>query len=154
MAEATTQLYDAMLDFFKTNQWPYLVLDDSPILTMNFEGQSARWTCYAQAREEQQQFVFYSLCPVNIPEDKRADVLEFLTRTNYGLVIGNFEMDLDEGEVRYKTSFDCENVPLAPALFKNAIYPNLAMMDQYLPAIFALVYAEEIPAEDFEIIAG
>ena len=154
MTEATTPLYDAMVDFFKTDQWPYLALAGSPALTMNFEGQNARWTCYTQVCEGRQQFVFYSLCPVIIPEDKRADVQEYLTRANHGLIIGNFEMDLDEGEVRYKTSFDCENVPVTPALFKNAIYPNLAMMDHFLPGILSRVYAEEAPLEALEEVVG
>lgn len=147
MTEPITRLYDALIDFFKTDQWPYLALEGSTVLTLNCEGQNARWTCYAQVREEQQQFIFYSLCPITIPEDKRAEVLEFLTRTNYGLIMGNFELDLDEGEIRYKTSFDSEGVSLTPALFKNVIYPNVAMMDQYLPDIFSLVYAEEMPVE-------
>ena len=154
MTEPTTTLYDAMVAFFKTDQWPCLALEGSTVLTMNFEGQNARWTCYAQVREEQQQFIFYSLCPITIPEDRRADVLEFLTRTNYGLIIGNFEVELEEGEVRYKTSFDCEDVPLTPALFKNVVYPNVAMMDQYLPGIFSIVYAEDLPLEALEEVAG
>ncbi len=154
MTATTTPLYDAMTTFFTADQWPYLALEGSLALTLNFAGQNARWTCYAQAREEQQQFVFYSLCPVIIPEDRRAEVLEFLTRANYGLIIGNFEMDLDEGEVRYKTSFDCEDVPVTPALFKNAIYPNLAMMDQFLPGILALVYAEDARVDALAAAVG
>jgi hypothetical protein len=147
MTEAVPSLYAAMVEFFRADQWPYLALAGSPALTMNFEGQHARWTCYAQVREDEQQFIFYSLCPVIIPEDKRADVLEFITRANYGLIIGNFEMDLDTGEVRYKTSFDGEGVPVTAALFKNTIYPNLAMLDQFLPGVLALVYGEGAAAE-------
>ena len=147
MTESAPTLYEAMVDFFTTDQWPYLTVDDQPALTMNFEGQNARWPCYAQVQPEQQQFIFYSLCPINVPEDKRADVAEFLTRTNYGLIIGNFELDLDEGTVRYKTSFDSEGVLLTPALFRNTVYPNIAMMDQYLPDLFALIYSEEASDE-------
>lgn len=159
MMDTAMSLYDAMVEFFRADQWPYLALAGSPAVTMNFEGQQARWTCYAQVREAERQFIFYSLCPVIIPEDKRADVLEFITRANYGLIIGNFEMDLDTGEVRYKTSFDCEDVPVTAALFKNVIYPNLAMLDQFLPGILSVVYAESAAAEGaavetLEVVVG
>ena len=142
-----TPLFDAMLDFFKSDDWPTIQLEDRPVLSMNFDGKNARWTCFAQAREEQQQFIFYSVCPVNAPEDKRPIVAEFITRANYGLIIGNFELDFEDGEIRYKTSLDAEGLTLSPALFKNLVYANLSMMDQYLPGIMSILYSEVSPRE-------
>jgi hypothetical protein len=142
-----TPLFDAMIDFFKSDGWPYIQLEDRPILSMNFDGKNAKWTCFAQAREEQQQFIFYSVCPVNAPAEKRAVLAEFITRANYGLIIGNFELDFEDGEIRYKTSVDAEGVTLSPALFKNLVYANLSMMDQYLPGIMSMLYSEVSPRE-------
>ena len=34
-------------------------------------------------------------------EIKRQDIAEYLTRANYGMVMGNFEMDYSDGEIRY-----------------------------------------------------
>lgn len=45
---------------------------------------------------------------------------EFLTRANYGLVFGNFEMDMHDGEIRYKPSFRAAEKPLVPMLFAAA----------------------------------
>jgi len=47
---------------------------------MGFSGKNGHWSCYAREREVQQQFVFYSVCPVNTPKEKRQDMAEFLTR--------------------------------------------------------------------------
>ncbi len=142
-----TPLFDAMVDFFKSDDWPYIQLEDRPVLSLNFDGKNAKWTCYAQAREEQQQFIFYSVCPVNTPVDKRADLAEFITRANYGLIIGNFELDFEDGEIRYKTSLDVEDVALTPTIFKNVVYANLSMMDQYLPGIMSMLYSTVSPRE-------
>ena len=46
------------------------------------------------------------------PEEMRVPMAEFLTRANYGLRIGNFEMDFEDGEVRYKSSVDFEGIEL------------------------------------------
>ena len=54
------------------------------------QGENGSWTCYAQTREDDQQFLFYALCPIRAPDKKRAAVAEFITRANYGMVIGNF----------------------------------------------------------------
>ena len=142
-----TPLYDAMVDFFKTDDWPYIQLEDRPVLSMNFDGKNAKWTCFAQAREEQRQFIFYSVCPVNAPAEKRPALAEFITRANYGLIIGNFELDFEDGEIRYKTSLDAEDLALNATVFKNLVYANLSMMDQYLPGILSILSSEISPRE-------
>jgi hypothetical protein len=142
-----TPLFDAMVDFFKADDWPYIQLEDRPVLSLNFDGKNARWTCFTQAREEQQQFIFYSVCPVNAPVEKRAPLAEFITRANYGLIIGNFELDFEDGEIRYKTSLDAEGLTLGPAMFRNLVYANLSMMDQYLPGIMSILFSEVSPRE-------
>ena len=54
----------------------------------------------------------YAICPLNADEDTRPVVAEYLTRANYGLNNGNFEMDYSDGEIRYKTYMLCsQHVP-------------------------------------------
>ena len=38
-----------------------------------------------------------------VPEHRRAAVTEYITRANYGLFLGNFQMDLNDGELIYQT---------------------------------------------------
>ena len=140
-ASTDTPLFNALIEFFKTDDWPFIQLEGRSILSLNFDGKNAKWTCFAQAREKQQQFIFYSVCPVNAPAEKRATLAEFITRANYGLIIGNFELDFEDGEIRYKTSFDAEGVTLNQTLFKNLVYANVSMMDQYLPGILSILYS-------------
>ena len=72
---------------------------------------------------------------------------EFLTRANYGLIVGNFELDFDDGEVRYKTSLDVEDAELLPALLAHIVYANVTNMDRYLPGIVAVLASSQTPAE-------
>ena len=74
----------------------------------DFKGKTGRWECIARAREEERQIIFYSIIDVFAPEDKRHLVAELLTRANFGMIIGNFEMDFSDGELRFKTSLDVE----------------------------------------------
>ena len=46
----------------------------------------------------------YHTAPIKVPVEQRAAVSEFITRANYGLTNGNFEMDFNDGELRYKTT--------------------------------------------------
>ena len=65
---------------------------------------------------------------------------EFITRANYGMIIGNFELDFSDGEVRYKTSIDVEGAELVPAVIRQLVYANVLTMDRYLKGIMAVAF--------------
>ena len=72
---------------------------------------------------------------------------KFLTRANYGMMIGNFEMDFTDGEIRYKTSIDVEGDKLSSALIKRLVYANVMMMDEYLPGIVSVTEGDMEPKD-------
>ena len=148
------EILDAVISFFKEDDWTFTQVEDRPILRLGFQGDNGQWTCYAQAREEETQLLFYSLCPVKAPEDKRPTVAEFLARANYGLFIGNFELDFGDGEIRFKTSIDVEGDRLSPALVRPLVYTNVLMMDRYLPGLMSVIYGGETPAEAVAKVEG
>lgn len=148
------QILDAMVAFLEEDDWPFRQLEEEPVLALGFQGENGQWSCYAQAREEQAQLIFYSVTPVNAPEERRQALAELLTRVNYGLYIGNFELDLDDGEIRYKTSIDVEGDRLSPALVRQLAYANVFTMDHYLPGIMRVIYGGASPAEAIAQVVG
>ncbi|MEH2064475.1 MAG: YbjN domain-containing protein [Nostoc sp.] len=140
-------IFEAIINFFTTDDWPFVQLPGKPALQISFQGENGKWNCYARARSEQSQFVFYSICPVNAPENKRLAIAEFLTRANYGMMIGNFELDFTDGEISYKTSIDVEGDRLSFALIQRVVYANVTMMDEYLPGILSVIYGNLSPEE-------
>jgi hypothetical protein len=148
------ELFSTIQKFFTDDEWYYQQLSNQPILQMTYQGKNGKWPCYAQIHEDQQIFFFFSVCPVNAPEDKRLVMAEFLTRANYGLKVGNFEMDYADGEIRYKTSLDVENDRLSDAIMRNLVYANLWTMDRYLPGILSVIYGDVTPVEAIQKTEG
>ncbi len=148
------RIYDAMVQFFREDEWPFTEIQGKPILRTGFSGDNGQWACFAQAREEQEQFIFYSILQLRAPEEKRPAIAEFITRANYGMVIGNFEMDYSDGEIRYKTSIDVEGAELTFPLIRNLVYANVRVMDRYLPGIMQILYADVSPEEAIRSIEG
>ncbi|MEH1813547.1 MAG: YbjN domain-containing protein [Nostoc sp.] len=140
-------LFEEIINFFQADDWPFVQLPGQPALQIPFQGENGKWNCYARTRSEQNQFVFYSICPVNAPENKRLAVAEFLTRANSGMMIGNFELDFTDGEISYKTSIDVEGDRLSFALIQRVVYANVTMMDEYLPGIMSVIYGNVSPEE-------
>ncbi len=140
-------ILDTAIAFFQEDSWPFQQLEGQPILQIGFQGDNGQGSCYAMAREEQAQFVFYSVCATKAPEARRPALAEFMTRANFGLIVGNFELDWNDGEVRYKTSLDVEGDRLTPALVKQLAYANVVTMDRYLPGIMRVIYGDVSPAQ-------
>jgi len=137
---AGIQAFEAVGKFMEDDGWHPQVIDDNYVYRAYFVGHNGEVTCFAQVRVDLEQFIFYVVMPVRAPANMRVAVAEYITRANYGLRIGNFEMDFDDGEVRYKSSLDFESVGLTPGLIRNTIYPAVQTMDRYLPGVLSVVF--------------
>jgi hypothetical protein len=148
------QAFDTLGQFLTDDGWHPQRLQDKTIYRVGFAGNNGDTLCYAQVRVDLEQFLFYVIAPTKVPEAERGAVAEFITRANYGLRIGNFELDYSDGEVRYKSSLDFEGEPLTVPLIKNAMYPAVQTMDRYLPGLMSVVYGNKSPSEAITEIEG
>ncbi len=141
------QAFVTLGQFLEDDGWHPRQLEERTIYRMGFAGQNAQMVCYAQVLVDLEVFLFYALAPFKVPEDARMAVAEFITRANYGMRIGNFELDFRDGEVRYKSSLDFEGATLTPALIQHAIYPAALMMDRYMPGLMGVAHGGKSPVE-------
>ncbi len=147
-------ILDTVVQFLKEDNWHFQEDEEKSIISMKFSGEHGTWTCVAQALEKHQELLFYSILDTKVPPDKRQAVSEYLTRANYGLRLGNFEMDFSDGEVRYKTSIDVEGGQLTPSMSKVMAYANLQTMDKYFPGIMEVIYTKHPPEEVIHAVEG
>jgi hypothetical protein len=138
--EDSPAVSEVVRDYFNEEEWEFVKLDEEEeVFQVKYEGANGLWSCYAYANDEASELMFYSICPMAAPPEKLLLIAEFLSRANFGLKIGNFELDFEDGEIRYKTSIDVENDRLSVALVRNLVYCNLQTMDKYLPGIIGVM---------------
>lgn len=140
-------IFQAMVDYFETDEWNYTENESDETIRVEVAGKNVDYSCVAAAREETRIFRFYSICPIRVPKTKRRSVAEFLTRANYGLSLGNFEMDWTDGEIRYKTSAYVGECDLYFSVIKQLINANLQIMDEYFPGLMKMIYGDVSAAE-------
>ncbi|XGW00707.1 MAG: YbjN domain-containing protein (plasmid) [Leptolyngbya sp. BL-A-14] len=146
-AEAPADSLQAKVEtFLVADQWQLQPNEGAKALRVSFTGEFGEWNCYALPREDEREFVFYSLAPFLVPEAQRQRVAEFICRANFGLVIGNFELDFDDGGVRFKTSIDVTESELDTPLIRNLVYSNVSTFDRYLPGLLAVTAGTASPA--------
>lgn len=111
---------------------------DDEVIRATVAGETGVWACYVVAREASDRCTVYSQVAWQTPPEVRPEMAETITRINFGLPLGNFELDFSDGEIRFKTSIDVNSERLTPDLFAALLEPNFATMDTYLPALEAV----------------
>jgi hypothetical protein len=152
-------LYPIVSDFLKSIQSPIEeVQTDTPNLKIaraDMRSEKGSWSLYVEAHEDTKTVICYSvLGGTRIREDRRLAVAEFLTRANYGLILGNFEMDFTDGETRYKTSINVAGDPLTAALLRPLVLVNAFTFDRYLLGITRVAFGDKEPKVAIDEIEG
>jgi hypothetical protein len=96
------KLRDACTDHFDRKEFVYSVVDapggdpDRCLIKAGMGGQNGSYQLLVDVKEEPRNVVIvYVLSSLKFPKPNRARLCEYITRANYQLVLGNFELDLD-----------------------------------------------------------
>ncbi len=84
-------------------------------------------------------YIVNIVSPINGDPKDIGEMLKYLTMANYGLTNGNFELDMRDGEIRYKTYVNCKDLESLPAqIIKDSILFGWVMVERYGNGIAAL----------------
>lgn len=145
-----SRILESVEQFLDGDDWKYQRVDGRSALRFGVSGEHGKLDCLAIADDSRDLLRFYSILPVMAPEPQRHLIAELVTRINYSLLVGNFELDMSDGEIRYKTTADFENVDVSLSVVKNVIYWNISTADRYLPAVMKVLYANLSPETALE----
>jgi len=100
-------------------------------------------------RIHEDDFISSGICPINATANRRADAAELLTRLNWVLRNGNFEMDYSDGEIRYKVYVDCEGLIPSSDVIEAAVHIPPSMFSQYGQSIADVLTGQKDPETAF-----
>ena len=101
---------------------------------------------------DSRQFVLYINLGVAAPPSRRDEVARFITRANWGLAIGNFELDYEDGHTRFKSSVAFDGKELSPEAIRNAIYWAMNAVETYAEALAEVIAGEKEPDQAIDEI--
>jgi hypothetical protein len=139
---------DKVIEFLTNDgKWTFQVDREKSLVHTSGDSEEAHFRITIDVKEHLCTVIVYVLCPVRVPEgNKRLQVAEFLTRANYGLMIGNFEMDFRDGEVRYKGALEYADGDLTTMMIENLIGKCAYTMAHYFNGLMKIIYADMDPA--------
>lgn len=119
------------------------------LIKIDANSENGSWQTVCKILDEEERFCYYSLCPVSVPKEKIPYLAEVLTRINYGLKIGNFEMDYNTGEIHFKTYVDFYGEEDVKKAVGQCIYANLVSFDRYFAKLMHAIHGGDENKEEF-----
>lgn len=132
------------------HKWHYHRVGDDPTLLSGFNGDDALWDfdmCVRQKADGVFLLGVNSYIPNKARPERRAACAELLSRLNFELSLGCFEMNHEDGEIRFRTSIVLPAADITSGIVEHLLRSNLAIVDQRLKPIMAVLYANTTPAD-------
>ena len=80
-----------------------------------------------RVQEHNNLLAVYGVLPFLIPESHQSAAMLLITQINYDMLIGNLEMDINDGEIRYKNAIDVEAVGMDENTIEHLLQSVIAM---------------------------
>ena len=107
MRDYSLKIAEEIQEFLRSDDWNFEPVDENGIIRFNCSLKCKFQRCKVTIQVRKSAYLIICSLPLTADEESRPAVTEFITRANYGLVLGCFEMDLRDGEIRYRTAQYC-----------------------------------------------
>ncbi|MGC9030463.1 MAG: YbjN domain-containing protein [Desulfomonilaceae bacterium] len=124
------------------------------VITSYARYQGSTYYLVFQEFEDMQVLQMRMIAPQPIPPEHRLTASQFLTRVNLRFRLGFFALDLDDGEVSFRLSYDLEDTPLSEKLVMNMIHCGIQTIAWAFPAIMSICFGGKSDLEALQELDG
>ena len=153
-SENDIPIVDFLKQYFDDKDWPYnyyqpKIRDSQKSHYLSLRMRDKQLDCgyLFRVQERNKLLAVYGILPFLIPESHQSAAMLLITQINYDMMIGNLEMDVDDGEIRYKNAIDIEAVGLDDDILEHLLQSIIAMTTVAYE-IFSDLVNNQDPAEE------
>ena len=133
-----TPIVDCLKQYFSDKQWHYThyrpkAKDStnghprSHHLSLRMRHKQINCGYLFRVQEKTKLLAIYGILPFLIPESHQSAAMLLITQINYDMLIGSLEMDVNDGEIRYKNAIDVEAVGIDNDIIEHLLQSVVAM---------------------------
>ncbi|MEC5209336.1 hypothetical protein RCH20_000385 [Psychrobacter sp. PL15] len=104
-------------------------------------------------QEDNGLLALYGILPFLIPESHQSAAMLLIAQINYDMLIGNLEMDVNDGEIRYKNAIDIRAVGMDDPIIEHLLQSVIAMTTVAYELFSDLINTQD-PAQDMPTLLG
>lgn len=131
MSEYSKQIADLLIDHCISKGYVYDFYAEKGAINMRFALKNKLSSVRFYIRIKDRFYVSYCYIDMHCEPEHRTEVAKYLTMANYGLYRGNFEMDLSDGEIRYKYLVDCSFCMPTQSMIDESFGIPISMVERY-----------------------
>ena len=146
-SEDSVSIIDLVESVLAEDEWHYERNEETNVILSGVKCKNTTLRLAFDAKDESEILLMYGLLDGHAPADKMAEAAEFITRANFALLVGNFEMDYADGEIRFKVSVDFEGGTLTPIMIRNMISYCAITVNRYYGSLMGVLFGNLDPAE-------
>ena len=142
--EYSNELVNIVKKFLVDDEWHFSFNENTGVFDFGLRVRSKIQKINYVVDVHEDEIVVYGMCPIgadHTDSNMMAQMAEFVCRANYGLKNGCFELDFRDGEIRYRSFIDCEEVMPSTEVIKNSIHCTAAMFKHYAPGIVEIIFS-------------
>lgn len=158
--QSQTPIIDYLQRYFDHRQWHYTHYkprradtQQSHHLSLRMRNRKVDCGYLFRVQEKEQLLAVYGILPFMIPDTHKSAAMLLMTQINYDMIIGNLEMDVADGEIRYKNAIDVEVVGLDEDIVEHLLQSVVAMTTVAYEVFRDLLNTKE-PSEDMPTLLG
>ncbi|GAA0808680.1 type III secretion system chaperone family protein [Psychrobacter piscatorii] len=151
-------IVDCLKQYFNDKQWHYTHYrpkandsQQSHHLSLRMRHKQIDCGYLFRVQEKNKLLAIYGILPFLIPESHQSAALLLITQINYDMLIGNLEMDVNDGEIRYKNAIDVEAVGIDTEIIEHSLQSVVAMTT-VASELFGDLINNQDPAEDMQTL--
>lgn len=141
--EYSDEIVKVVKQFLAEDDWHYSFNEDTGIFRFGLRIRNKIQNISYVIDVHDDEFITYGMCPIGTDREDpemMAQMAEFICRANYGMKNGCFEMDWRDGEIRFRSYVDCENLLPSTTVVKNSVHCTAAMIKRYAPGIVDIIF--------------
>lgn len=144
-------MIDQVRDYLDKTDWKYEYIQDRNLITAGVNLNCKLQSVKLIINFNEGGYTVLAIPSMNADANTRASVLEYISRANYGVRSGNFEMDLNDGEVRYKTYTNAKGLDRIPdEIIEDSIVIPAMMFNRYGDGMAALMFGFSDPVTEIK----
>lgn len=137
--EYSQAIVKTLEQYFQEQDWSYSFDPLHGVFTIEADLACKLHSTRLVIQVQEDSFVCFAALPVEVPALLRAQVGEYLHRANFGLPVGNFAFDYDDGSVHFKTHFFCATQTPDAQQLEACIGVPLTVIERYGDGLLSLI---------------
>ena len=146
----STEIANAINSYLKQDDWHFSFDEENGLFRFGLSLSSKIKKINYIVDVKEDEYIVYAIAPIGADEEDKkmmATMAEFVCRANYGLKNGNFELDMRDGEVRFKCFVDCESITPSKDMVQNSIHCPAIMFKRYGSGIVDIIFGNATATE-------